>query len=424
VASRDQLKIFVGGLSQYTTKQSLDEYFNQFGYADSYIMLDRATGRSRGFGFVNFSERQVMDHVLSYVHEVDGVGVTTSPYSRGGSDGGSGSATASGRYSSRAAYGAPSAAEHTASAPVHSGRRGAKPAAPADNASSMTASLLSQVEEKLMSAIHNAVGQQQQSPEQQQHQKSQGPLKIFVGGLAPHTTKESLDAYFSAFGTADSYVMIDKASGRSRGFGFVNFTDEQALSTVLSFEHEVDGQVITTDKYEEKWTPGGRHSAKPKPEGGGKGAGAGGGTTTALGSTAVEILNNTIQMISKLRGQIESQAQPAPRKAVPRRYAAQQDTGYGPVKLFVGGLAPTTTSDELADAFAPYGCTETEVITDKYTGRSRGFGFVLFASSASADDAMQVQHVIEGRAVELSECWEKGSGKAKKSGGSSRYAPY
>merc|ERR1719490_533590 len=83
------------------------------------------------------------------------------------------------------------------------------------------------------------------------------PRKIFVGGLAQHTTKESLDAYFSQFGHADSYVMMDKATGRSRGFGFVNFADEQVMNLVMQYSHEIDGTIITVSPYEAKPGAGG-----------------------------------------------------------------------------------------------------------------------------------------------------------------------
>jgi RNA recognition motif-containing protein len=46
-------------------------------------------------------------------------------------------------------------------------------------------------------------------------------------------------------------------------------------------------------------------------------------------------------------------------------------------KLFVGGLPFSTTDDELNAAFAEYGTVASaKVITDRETGRSRGFGFV------------------------------------------------
>lgn len=66
-------------------------------------------------------------------------------------------------------------------------------------------------------------------------------------------------------------------------------------------------------------------------------------------------------------------------------------------KLFVGNLKFQTDSDALAAAFAPYGeITEAKVVTDRDTGRSRGFGFVRFAS---VDDAKQAHAAMQG--VEL-----------------------
>ncbi|MCA9672801.1 MAG: RNA-binding protein [Myxococcales bacterium] len=58
-------------------------------------------------------------------------------------------------------------------------------------------------------------------------------------------------------------------------------------------------------------------------------------------------------------------------------------------KLFVGGLAWGTTEEGLRDAFANFGeLAEVKIITDRETGRSRGFGFVSFADGASAEKAM------------------------------------
>ena len=58
-------------------------------------------------------------------------------------------------------------------------------------------------------------------------------------------------------------------------------------------------------------------------------------------------------------------------------------------KLFVGGLSWNTTDSDLMDAFTTFGeVTDAKVITDRETGRSRGFGFVTYASSDSATKAM------------------------------------
>ena len=53
-------------------------------------------------------------------------------------------------------------------------------------------------------------------------------------------------------------------------------------------------------------------------------------------------------------------------------------------KLFVGGLPYRTTGDELRDAFAAAGeVVSASVVTDRETGRSRGFGFVEMADDAT-----------------------------------------
>ncbi|KZT51400.1 RNA-binding domain-containing protein [Calocera cornea HHB12733] len=64
-----------------------------------------------------------------------------------------------------------------------------------------------------------------------EHQKTQ---KLFIGGLAPSVTSESMREFFSQFGTViDSTVMVDRESGRSKGFGFVTFEDGQGAETLV-----------------------------------------------------------------------------------------------------------------------------------------------------------------------------------------------
>ena len=60
-------------------------------------------------------------------------------------------------------------------------------------------------------------------------------------------------------------------------------------------------------------------------------------------------------------------------------------------KLFVGGIPWATTDQELQDAFAQAGSVVSAVIvTDKMTGRSRGFGFVEMSSDAEAEAAIEM----------------------------------
>lgn len=73
-------------------------------------------------------------------------------------------------------------------------------------------------------------------------------------------------------------------------------------------------------------------------------------------------------------------------------------------KLFVGNLSWDTTDDGLHEAFAPFGeITEAKVITDRYTGRSRGFGFVTFTDDEAADKAVADINgtELDGRAIRV-----------------------
>ena len=70
-------------------------------------------------------------------------------------------------------------------------------------------------------------------------------------------------------------------------------------------------------------------------------------------------------------------------------------------KLFVGSLPWSITSDSLKALFAEFGeVTEAIIINDRETGRSKGFGFVSFASPEAAQKALELNgKEIEGRTI-------------------------
>merc|ERR1712066_705212 len=78
-------------------------------------------------------------------------------------------------------------------------------------------------------------------------------------------------------------------------------------------------------------------------------------------------------------------------------------------KLFIGGLDQTTTHEELHKEFDRFGACECEIMMDRYTGKSRGFGFVNYFNENDCSAASDVTHVVAGRRVEVSECWGMGS---------------
>ena len=75
-------------------------------------------------------------------------------------------------------------------------------------------------------------------------------------------------------------------------------------------------------------------------------------------------------------------------------------------KLYVGGLSYDTTEDGLKEAFAKAGTVESAtVITDKMSGRSKGFGFVEMSSEEEAQKAMEMWNgkELDGRTLTVNE---------------------
>ena len=80
------------------------------------------------------------------------------------------------------------------------------------------------------------------------------------------------------------------------------------------------------------------------------------------------------------------------------------------MKLFVGGLAWATTAETLKQAFEAFGTvTEATVVTDRETGRSRGFGFIAFENEADGRKALESMEgaVLDGRNIRVSEAVQR-----------------
>ena len=82
------------------------------------------------------------------------------------------------------------------------------------------------------------------------------------------------------------------------------------------------------------------------------------------------------------------------------------------VKLFVGSLAYSTTSERLREAFARYGVVQAAtVMTDRETGRSRGFGFVEMATPEEAEQALAGLNnaSLDGRTIRVDKATPRGA---------------
>jgi RNA recognition motif-containing protein len=92
--------------------------------------------------------------------------------------------------------------------------------------------------------------------------------KLYVGNLPFETGEADLQALFERVGAVDSVrVMRDQATGRARGFAFVEMTSDADAQKAISELHQSQfgGRTLTVNE------------ARPRPEGGGGGYGGGGG---------------------------------------------------------------------------------------------------------------------------------------------------
>ncbi|KAJ8768241.1 hypothetical protein K2173_021181 [Erythroxylum novogranatense] len=115
--------------------------------------------------------------------------------------------------------------------------------------------------------------------------------RCFIGGLSWSTSDRGLKEAFEKFGhLLEAKVVVDKFSGRSRGFGFVTFDDEKAMDDAIEAMNgmDLDGRTITVDKAQPHQGSGrdgnsdrgrdrGHDRDRNRDFGGGRSSGGGGG---------------------------------------------------------------------------------------------------------------------------------------------------
>jgi RNA recognition motif-containing protein len=105
-------------------------------------------------------------------------------------------------------------------------------------------------------------------------------MRLYVGNLAYSTTEDTLRNEFGKFGNVTSaLVVIDRVSGRSRGFGFVEFsTPEEGTQAINGMNGQsLDGREIVVNEARERQAGGGGGGGRPRGGGGGGGRRFGGG---------------------------------------------------------------------------------------------------------------------------------------------------
>ena len=170
-------------------------------------MRDGASGRSRGFGFLTFKDPKVVNTVMVKEHFLDGKIVR------------------------------PTLCEHSRERQVTLGSR---PAAILDRFYCPKMSNNKSLHKRAQIDPKRAI------PRDEQEKTS----KIFVGGVSQDATEDDFTAFFAQFGrVVDATLMMDKDTGRPRGFGFVTFDSEAAVERCLEYHPlEILGKPIEVKK--------------------------------------------------------------------------------------------------------------------------------------------------------------------------------
>ncbi|CAF1087762.1 unnamed protein product [Adineta ricciae] len=199
----DDRKLFVGGLTWDTTQDDLREYFKSFGnILDCSIKHDPSTGRSRGFGFLIFESKDVVEKVLSQNdHFIKGRKVDPKTAHRrfNATNNQMNTNSHNNPFSQSSLYGV---GQSVAMPYANTGSNGTNVNPYSNN------------------------------------------RKVFIGGLDPSFPDSQLREYFSKFGKIDEIDLpYDKEKNERRPFCFISFQSEQAAQEVLRLQRHTIGDI-------------------------------------------------------------------------------------------------------------------------------------------------------------------------------------
>ncbi|GFY98541.1 RNA-binding (RRM/RBD/RNP motifs) family protein [Actinidia rufa] len=200
-----------------------------------------------------------------------------------------------------------------------------------------------------------------------QREDTSGHYNIFVGDLSPEVTDATLFACFSVYPTcSDARVMWDQKTGRSRGFGFVSFRNQQEAQSAIN---DLNGKWLGSRQIRCNWAT--------------KGAGVNDDKQNSDAKSVVELTNGTSE-----DGQERTNDD-----------APENNPQY--TTVYVGNLAPEVTSAELHRQFHSLGAG---VIEDVRIQRDKGFGFIRYSTHAEAARAIQIGNarILFGKPIKCS----------------------
>ncbi|RAL42689.1 hypothetical protein DM860_009196 [Cuscuta australis] len=186
-----------------------------------------------------------------------------------------------------------------------------------------------------------------------QREDTSSHFNIFVGDLSPEITDATLYACFSVYSScSDARVMWDQKSGRSRGFGFVSFRNQQDAQSAIN---DLNGKWLGSRQIRCNWA------------------------TKSAGSSEEKQMSDAKSVVELTNGSSDDGAEKT------NEDAPENNPQY--TTVYVGNLSPEVTSVDLHRLFHSFGAG---VIEDVRVQRDKGFGFVRYSSHDDAARAIQL----------------------------------
>ncbi|KAI4329061.1 hypothetical protein L6164_021365 [Bauhinia variegata] len=201
-----------------------------------------------------------------------------------------------------------------------------------------------------------------------QREDTSGHYNIFVGDLSPEVTDAMLFACFSVYPScSDARVMWDQKTGRSRGFGFVCFRNQQDAQSAIN---DLTGKWLGSRQLRCNWAT--------------KGAGAIEDKQNSETKSVVELTNGSSE----------------DGRETTNSDAPENNPQY--TTVYVGNLSPEVTQLDLHRHFHALGAGAIEEVRVQ---RDKGFGFVRYSTHAEAALAIQLgntQSILCGKQIKCS----------------------
>eukprot|EP01032_Pedospumella_encystans_P018286 gene18286-20822_t len=234
--------------------------------------------------------------------------------------------------------------------------------------------------------------------------------KIFIGGLSYSTDEEKLKKYFKQYGTVqDAVVMKDPVSKRSRGFGFITFVEVASVDNALDHEpHTIDSRKVEAKRAVPR-SEISRETAPTPSKTSSTTHSSNASTNTAPAAQTSQKSSAPAGAAGKGPSSGFASASAGPSQQQQQHSSPSHSDGkinledYAYNKIFVGGLHYDTRDAEFRLYFEKYGkVISAEVMFNRETHKSRGFGFIVFEVENSAVKVCNVkEHSIDGKVVEV-----------------------